>query len=381
MVINHLEKLFITSDAATIIRETDVHHPAAKMIAQAAKMQESECGDGTNLLISMSGELMTQAQGLISMGLHPSEILIGFEKAAKKTMELMDTIDSYTSENLRDQVELTRLIKSTIASKQFGLEDYISGLIASAAIYTMPNNCLSFSTDNVRVQKILGGGIYDSEVVHGMVVTRGSMTSTRHCTDCKVAVFNTNIEMQQGETKGTVLLKNAEDLLNYTRGEEEAFENFVKGLAEAGIQVVVGSGSMSELAQHYFEKYHIYAVKIMSKWELKRIARAVGATPIVKLVTPSPEELGFANEVSFREISSTWCTVFRRDADENKMATILLRGSTLAMLDDTERAVDNGVSTVKTLIRNPKVIAGAGATELYIGQQIMKFAKEQPGLD
>ena len=196
MVINHLEKLFITSDAATIIRETDVHHPAAKMIAQAAKMQESECGDGTNLLISMAGELMTQAQSLINMGLHPSEILIGFEKGAKKTMELMDSIESYTSENLRDQVELTRLIKSTVASKQFGIEDFLSNLIASAAIHTMPSNCLSFSTDNVRVQKILGGGIYDSEVVHGMVVTRGSMTSVRHCTDCKVAVFNTNIEMQ-----------------------------------------------------------------------------------------------------------------------------------------------------------------------------------------
>ena len=381
MVINYLEKLFITSDAATIIKETDVHHPAAKMIAQAAKMQENECGDGTNLLISMAGELMTQAQSLITMGLHPSEILIGYEKAAKKSMELLDNIDSYTSENLRDLDELTRLIKGTVASKQHGLEDFLANLIAKACCHAMPRSAKSFSTDNVRVQKIMGGGIYDSEVVHGMVVTRGSMTSERLKTNCKVAVFNTNIEMQQGETKGTVLLKNAEDLLNYTKGEEEAFEQFVKGLAEAGVEVVVGSGSMSELSIHYFEKYHIYAVKIMSKWELKRIARAVGATPIVKLVTPSPDELGFADEVAFREISSQWCTVFRRDQDENKMATIVLRGATTAMLDDTERAIDNGVSTVKTLIRNARVVAGAGATELWMGQQIQKFAKEQPGLD
>ena len=206
MVINHLEKLFITSDAATIIRETDVHHPAAKMIAQAAKMQENECGDGTNLLISMAGELMTQAQALISMGLHPSEILIGYEKASKKCMELMDNLESQSSENLRDKDELARMIKSTVASKQFGLEDYLADLIAQASVYSMPQCAGSFSTDNVRTLKILGGGIFDSEVVHGMVVTRGSMTSVRHCTDCKVAVFNTNIEMQQGETKGTVLL-------------------------------------------------------------------------------------------------------------------------------------------------------------------------------
>lgn len=90
MVINHLEKLFVTSDAATIIRETDVHHPAAKMIAMAAKMQESEAGDGTNFVISLAGELMTQAMGLLKMGLHPSEILIGYDKGAKKALELIE---------------------------------------------------------------------------------------------------------------------------------------------------------------------------------------------------------------------------------------------------------------------------------------------------
>ena len=168
----------------------------------------------------------------------------------------------------------------------------------------MPKSATKFNVDNIRVQKILGGGILDSEVIHGIVVVRGSETSIRSQTDCKVAVFNTNIEMQQGETKGTVLMKTADDLLNYTKGEEDAFEAFIQGLAEAGIKVVVGSGSMSQLAVHFFEKYKILAVKIMSKWELKRIARAVGATPIVKLTTPSPEELGYADEVSFKEISS-----------------------------------------------------------------------------
>ena len=138
---------------------------------------------------------------------------------------------------------------------------------------------------------------------------------------------------------------------------------------------------MSELAVHYFEKYQMLAVKIMSKWELKRIARAVGATPIVKLTTPSPDELGFAHEVHFKEISSKWCTIFRRDEEENKMATIVLRGSTNAMLEDTERAIDNGVNTVKSLMKDSRMVAGAGATEMYIAHEIQKFAKAQPGLD
>lgn len=216
MVINHLEKLFVTSDAATIIKETDIHHPAAKMIAQAAKMQENECGDGTNLLISLTGELMTQADSLIKMGLHPSEILIGYEKAGKEAMQLLEKLSVQTVTDLRNEAELVRCIRSTIASKQFGLEDFLSKLVAQAVIYAMPERASNFNTDNIRVQKILGGGIYDSEVVHGMVVVRGSETTIRTVEKAKVAVFNTNIEMQQGETKGTVLLKNADDLLNYT---------------------------------------------------------------------------------------------------------------------------------------------------------------------
>ena len=132
---------------------------------------------------------------------------------------------------------------------------------------------------------------------------------------------------------------------------------------------------MSETAVHFFEKYKIMAIKIMSKWELKRIARAVGATPIVKLTTPTPDELGSANEVHFKEISSQKCTVIRRDADENRMATIVLRGSTHSLLDDVERAVDDGVNAIKTLTRDRRLVPGAGATEIHIAKQIQDYAK------
>lgn len=381
MVINHLEKLFVTSDAHTIIQESDVHHPAAKMIAQAAKMQENEAGDNTNLLLIMSGELMLQAASLINMGLHPSEILIGYEKAAKKTMALLDELVCYKLEKPREPEQLQMAIKSVIASKQFGLEDHLSGLITKACIYALPKDPSKFNIDNIRVQKILGGGQADSEVVQGILVVRGSETSISKVTNAKVAIFSTNIEMQQGETKGTVLLTNAEDLLKYTRGEEEKFELFIKSMAEAGVNCVVCQGSMSELAVHYLQKYGMMGMKIMSKWELKRIARAVGATPVVKLVCPTPDELGYADEVCLKEISSKWCTTFLRNRDENKMSTIILRGSTIAMLDDCERAIDNGVNTVKSLIKDKRMLPGAGATEMIIADEMQKFAKTQPGLD
>ena len=151
MVLNYLEKLFVTSDAATIIKESDVHHPAAKMIAQASKMQDNECGDGTNLLISMAGELMNQASGLINMGLHPSEIVIGYDKAAKKTLELLEQQVCYESKKLRNVEELSMLVKTTIASKQFGLEEFLATLVAEASVHAMPESANKFNVDNIRV--------------------------------------------------------------------------------------------------------------------------------------------------------------------------------------------------------------------------------------
>ena len=315
------------------------------------------------------------------MGLHPSEILIGYEKASKYCHELLEKQVCYQIKDMTDYDEVLKCMKASVASKQYGLEDLLGGLITKACLHTMGKKGNKLNVDNVRVVKILGGGIHDSEVIQGMVVTRMSQTSITRVHDAKVAVFNTNIEMQQGETKGTVLLTNADQLENYSKTEEQQFEGFIKGLAEAGIQVVVCTGSMSEMAVHYFEKYKMMAVKIMSKFEVKRIARAVGATPVVKLGTPSPEELGFAHEVVFKEISSQKCIVFRRDEPENKMATIVLRGSTTSMLDDVERAIDDGVNAIKTLTRDPRMVPGAGATEINLAKKIAEYGKTQPGLD
>jgi len=125
----------------------------------------------------------------------------------------------------------------------------------------------------------------------------------------------------------------------------------------------------------------MFVLKIMSKWELKRIAKSVGASAIVKLGTPAPDEIGTANEVAVREISSQKCTIFRRDEDENKLATIVLRGSTHSLLDDAERAVDDGVNTIKSIVKDNRMVAGAGATEIHLGAKIQEYAKTQPGLD
>lgn len=187
--------------------------------------------------------------------------------------------------------------------------------------------------------------------------------------------------MQQGETKGTILFKSADELETYSKTEEDKFEQFIKGLADAGIQVVVCSGSISEIALHFLEKYKILACNVMSKWDLKRIARAVGAQAVINLSTPSPSEIGYADDVHYKEISSQKCIVFQREKQENRMATIVLRGSTTSCLEDINRAIDDGVNTIKTLCRDGRMCPGAGATEMMLAKKVQDYAKTQPGLD
>eukprot|EP00345_Euplotes_harpa_P010179 CAMPEP_0168340642 /NCGR_PEP_ID=MMETSP0213-20121227/14182_1 /TAXON_ID=151035 /ORGANISM="Euplotes harpa, Strain FSP1.4" /LENGTH=497 /DNA_ID=CAMNT_0008346911 /DNA_START=18 /DNA_END=1511 /DNA_ORIENTATION=- len=381
MVITHIGKLIVTSDAATIVHEVEVQHPAAKMIAMAAEMQEKEAGDGTNFVLTLAGELMQQAENLIQEGLHPSDILVGYEKASKKCLEYLDSLVAYQIENVRDVEEVQKCIKSVVASKHYGNEHILAPLIASAAVYAMPEETKEFSVENVRVTKILGGALSDSEVIHGMCIVRGSETSIHKVKNARVAVFNSALEAESGDTKGTVLLKTADELQNYTKGEEELMEKFVKKLSDAEINVVVAGGSVSEICLHYMEKYKIMVLRIHSKFEVKRISSTLGGAILVRMDAPTPEEVGTASEVYCTEISSTMCTIFKRDEEDNRIATIVLRGSTNNVLDDAERAIDDGVNTIKNITKNPAFCAGAGATEIHLASQLQTFAKFQPGLD
>jgi T-complex protein 1 subunit theta len=210
-------------------------------------MQEKEIGDGTNFVLTFAGELMQQAENLIQEGVHPSDILVGYEKASKKCLDILENLVAYQVENIRDIKEIEKCIKSVVASKHYGNEHILTPLIASAAIYAMPEESKEFNVENIRVTKILGGSLSDSEVIHGLCLVRGSETSVHRVTNARVAVFNSELQAESGDTKGTVLLTTAEELKNYTKGEEDLMEKFVKKLSDAEINVVVSGGSISEV--------------------------------------------------------------------------------------------------------------------------------------
>ncbi|NXY83431.1 TCPQ protein, partial [Alcedo cyanopectus] len=384
MVINHLEKLFVTNDAATILRELEVQHPAAKMLVMASHMQEQEVGDGTNFVLVFAGVLLELAEDLLRMGLSVSEascsVIEGYEKASKKALEILPDLVCCSAKNLRDVEEVASLLHTPVMSKQYGNERFLAKLIAQACVSILPDSG-HFNVDNVRVCKIVGAGISASSVLHGMVFkkeTEGDVTSVK---DAKIAVYSCPFDGMVTETKGTVLIKNAEELLNFSKGEENLMDMQVKAIADSGANVVVTGGKVADMALHYANKYNLMLVRLNSKWDLRRLCKTVGATALPRLTPPTPEEMGHCDSVYLSEVGDTQVVVFKHEKEDGAISTILIRGSTDNLMDDIERAVDDGVNTFKVLTRDKRLVPGGGATEIELAKQITSYGETCPGLD
>ncbi|KAL7983558.1 hypothetical protein Chor_000434 [Crotalus horridus] len=335
MVINHLEKLFVTNDAATILRELEVQHPAAKMVVMASHMQEQEVGDGTNFVLVFAGALLEHAEELLRMGLSVSEVIEGYEKACKKALEILPDLVCCSAKNFRDVGEVASLLQTSVMSKQCGSESFLTQLIAQACVSIFPDSG-HFNVDNIRVCKILGSGINASTVLHGMVFkkeTEGDITSVK---DAKIAVYSCPFDGMITETKGTVLIKNAEELMNFSKGEENLIELQIKAIADAGANVVVSGGKVADMALHYANKYNLMLIRLNSKWDLRRLCKTVGATALPRLIPPNLEEMGHCNSVYLSEVGET---------------------------------------------QDKRLVPGGGATEIELAKQITSYGETCPGLD
>lgn len=380
MIINHIEKQFVTSDAGTIMRELDVEHPAAKLMIMASQMQEQEVGDGTNFVVILCGALLEAAEELLRLGVNVTDICEGYEKGLDKVLDLLPSLVCFEIDDARNIEKVKEGLKSSIMSKQFGSEDFLSDLIAKACVAIMPEET-TFNVDNIRVCKILGCGLGASETVNGMVFKRHVEGDVAQAEKAKIAIFNCPVDITQTETKGTVLIKTAEELKNFSKGEESMLEEQIKSIADTGAKVVVAGGKFGDMALHFMNKYQMMAVRLNSKFDLRRLAKTVGGTVLPRLTAPTSEELGYCDKVFVDELGETGVVVFRNEGKDSKITTIVIRGSTDNYMDDIERAIDDGVNTFKGLTRNGKFLPGAGATEIALAQKLSEYADTLPGLD
>lgn len=300
------------------------------------------------------------------MGLHPSQIILGYEEASKKALSILNEefLTVKRVDDPRNAVEVAEAIKATISSKIPNYADFFSNLVTKACINSLPDTATNFDIDNIRVVHILGSSVDDSTFLSGFLVKRCAEGNVDRMIKPRIAVYSCPLDTMQAETKGTVLIQNATELINYSKGEEDLAQAFVEKLVHANINVVCSGGSVSDIVLHFLEKYQIMCVKILSKFELRRLARAVRATILSELKPPTPDETGSSDDVGVEEIASEKVVIFKRNTDDCKLSTIVLRGSTTNILEDIERAIDDGVHVFRSLLRAPEFVPGAGATEI-----------------
>ena len=381
-IINMHDKLFLTKDTNVMANELEINHPSVNVLVEGLKAQNSEQGDGTNFVVTFGGELMHYAGKLVSEGLHVADVTEGYEKAFNKSMELLDKVETYKVNDVKNLEEATKIIKPVIGSKLVhGQESFLAPLIAEACINVVPENKEKFDVDNVRVAKILGGNIMKSEVIKGMLVVRKTEGAVLSCEKCNVAVYNCEFTTKGAETNDQVVFKTADELLNYTKSEEDHMEKVIKSIVDSGVKCVITGGAISNMAIHYLDKYGIMAFRTLSKFELRRIARSIGATLLVRLGPPTKEEMGYADEIKLTEISSQKCILIRKESENNKLSTIVLRGTTNDMLDNLERVVNCGVNAYRAVCKSPLFVAGAGAIDMYLSGKLKEYAKEIKTLD
>ena len=383
IIVNHLNKVYITSDAGTILTELEVQHPAAKLLVHAVKAQQQEVGDGANMVMSIAGELLSNSESLLRDGLHPTEVAEGYVKAAQKALEILEELVITDSKSLdfSNIDAVAQRLKGALKSKQNGYEDYLAPLVAQACVDICPDNRQNFNVDNVRISKLVGGFVDQSEIIQGIVIKRNVEGTVSCVENAPVAIFSQGIDTSSTETKGTVLIKSAQELKDYHKSEEKELEEIIKGIADLGTKVVISGSSIGEMAMHFIEKYHMMAIKIPSKFELRRICRATGAQAIPKFIVPGKEQLGMAQKIEAIEIGGNKITAIKQDRRVGKVATIILRGATDHLMDDMERAIDDGVNTFKALCKDARTLPAGGATELSLSQKLMEYGRKQTGLE
>lgn len=383
IIVNRLGKIFITNDAATMLNELEIVHPAVKILIMASKQQEFEMGDNTNLVIILAGELLNISEKLINLGLSIPEIIQGFKLASKFALKTLEDLVIDKVESILESEELLKIIKPVIAAKQYGLEDLISKLVVDAVkLIINPKNPNAFNVDSIRVVKIMGSALSNSQVIKGMVFPREPEGSVKNIHErSKVVVFTCPIDISTTETKGTVLLHNAKEMLEFSQGEEQQLDIMCKEISDSGVKVVVAGSNIGELALHYFNKYNILILKVPSKFDLRRICQVCGATPLPRLGAPMPDEMGLIDVIETKEIGADRVTIFRQSEQSvSRTSTIIIRGATQNSLDDVERAIDDGVNAIKGLLKDGRLLPGAGAIEIELVRLITQYGEKTPGL-
>ncbi len=381
MLVDSLGDVTITNDGATILKEIDVQHPAAKMLVEISKTTDSEVGDGTTSAVILAGALLENAESLINQDVHPTVIVDGYRKAQKKALQFLKDIAEEVTAN--DKSILMKIAKTSMQTKLVKKEsEHLAELIVKAVVSVAEKNTGAFTVDqdDIKVEKKAGGSMKDSLLVEGIVldkeVVHGGMP--KKITSAKIALINTALEIDKTEFDAKINISNPQQMKTFLDEENRMLKNMVDKVIGSGANVLLCQKGIDDMAQHYLARAGILSVRRVKESDMTKLAKATGARIVTNLDDLFEKDLGAANLVEERKIEEDrW--VFVEECKNPKSVTLLLRGGSQRVVDEVERSVHDALMVVKDVMENPSIVAGGGAPETFAATRLRNWAKSLEG--
>ena len=381
MLVDSLGDVTVTNDGATILKEIDVQHPAAKMMVEVAKSVDNEVGDGTTSAVVLAGALIEKAEQLISKDVHPTIIVDGYRKSATKVIEIFNNMAQKVSNN--DKEQLIKIARTSMQTKLVSKDsEALSELVVNAILQVSDQSDSGFKVDidDVKVEKKAGGSLRDTRMIRGIVldkeVVHGGMP--KRIEKGKIALINSALEIEKTEFDAKINISSPDQMKMFLEEENKMLKGMVDKIIGIGANVVICQKGIDDIAQHYLAKANILTVRRVKESDMTKLSRATGASIVTNIEDLTAKDLGFADVVEERKVETDkW--VFIEGCKHPKSVTVLIRGGSQRVVDEADRSIHDALMVTKDVIEKPLIVAGGGAPEAYAASKIRDWVSTLTG--
>jgi archaeal chaperonin len=381
MLVDGLGDVTITNDGATILKEVDVQHPAAKMMVEISKATDNEVGDGTTSVVVLAGALIEKAEELITKDVHPTIIVDGYRKSSVKAIEILNNLAQKIDPG--DKSQLIRIAKTSMQTKLVSKEaNELADIVVNAALQVSEKleNKYKVDIDDVKVEKKAGGSLRDTKLIKGIVldkeVVHGGMP--RRIEKAKIALINSALEIEKTEFDAKINISSPDQMNLFLEEENKMLKTMVDKIIAAGANVVICQKGIDDIAQHFLAKANIMAVRRVKESDMTKLARATTARIVSNLEDLTSKDLGLADLVEERKVETDkW--VFIEGCKHPKAVTILIRGGSQRVVDEAERSIHDALMVTKDVCEKPMIVAGGGSPESYTAGKLRDWSSSLSG--
>ncbi len=381
MLVDSMGDIVMTNDGATILKELDIEHPAAKMIVEISKTQDNECGDGTTSAVVIAGELLKKSEALIEQNVHPTVIANGFKLAAQESVKILKGIGAKVSPT--DKKSLRLVAMTAMTGKSVGVEKDALATLAVDAVSSIAeerDGAYKADIDNIQVEKKHGGSVADTELIKGMVLDKERVHPRMPKTmkGAKIALIDSALEIKKTEVEAKIQIRDPMQMQKFLDEEENTLKGMVDKIKKSGANVVMCEKGIDDLAQHYMAKEGLYAVRRVKRSDMEKLAKATGGKVVTNLDDLSASELGKAETVEEVKIGDSDMT-YVTGCKNPKAVSVLIRGGTEHVVDEAERALHDALKVVSVAIEDGVIVAGGGSPEIELSLRLRDYGQSVGG--